>query len=201
MSKLSSLAMKIERQQLISFTRTLIVTICVLALFTVLSIFPNFSYSGDALTSIEGVEAHGFFWVRAYPNITFNPFLYTFSWLSGNGYYSESFLFLSKPPYNVYGPRVLEDEAFNIAVLKQLRINIVFNFILLLILGLMEVQDIYICMLVGAIGFPIGGLLGALAGFATTLIIVSYIKLHHGEGVLESSWNSIDRHEENMTSE
>jgi hypothetical protein len=201
MTNLSSLAMKIERESLISFTKTLIVTICVLTIFTVLSIFPNFSYYGDAQTIVEGVEAHGFLWVRAYPNITFNPFLYTFSWLSGNGYYSQSFVFLSKPPFHVYGPRVLENEAFDIAVLKQLRINIAFNFILLLILGLMEVYDVYLCMLIGAIGFPIAGLLGALASFIITLIIVSYIKIRRGEGVLKGSWNSLERREENMTSE
>ncbi|UCB61055.1 MAG: hypothetical protein JSW72_03085, partial [Candidatus Bathyarchaeota archaeon] len=132
---------------------------------------------------------------------TYSPFLFSFTWLSGNGVYSGDFLFLSKPPYHVYGPRVLEDEALHRAVLGQLRINIVFNFVLLLILGLMEVEDIYVCMIVGALSFPIAGLLGAFAGFIAAVVVVSYVKFRHGEGVLESSWNSIqDRVEENLVS-
>jgi len=189
MSKLCSLAMKIERQAWISFARKLITTICVVTIFTLLSIFPNFSFVGEASIRIEDAEASGFLWVRAFTNITYNPFLYTFSWLSGNGISSGSFLFLSKPPYHIYGVRNLEDEAIHHAILDQLHISIIFNLVLLLILGLLEVQDIYICMIIGAIGFPLGGLLGALAGFIATLIIVSYIKLRHGEGVLESGWN------------
>ncbi len=190
--------MRIEREELLSLARTLVVAGCALAFFMVLSIFPDFSFVGEASTRVEDAEPSGFLWVRAYANITYNPFLYTFSWLSGQGIYSGNFLFLSKPPYNVYGPRLLDDEAVHYAVVGQLRINATFNFVLLLLLGLLGAHDLYVCMIVGAVGFPIGGVLGAFAGFIVAVAVVSYVKRRHGAGVLESGWNSLqDKVEEN----
>ncbi len=198
--------MAFGNRRLSSFARKLLSAIGILIFFTVLSLYPNFSYFGEANIRVEDGDRLGFLWVRAFCNITYNPFIYTFSWLTGNGYYSGSFLFISKPTYYFSGtaPRIkhrtpedLQQEAIEYAVYRERTINILFNFILFLVIGLVGIQDLYLSIIVGATSFSLGGLTGALAVFLPTLAIMAYIKLRSGEGVLVRTWNLlVEKYEE-----
>lgn len=206
------ITMVFSRRRLLPLVRKLLVTIGVVVIFTILSIFPNFSYFGEAqFVGIEGSDVFGFLWVHTSLNISYNPFLYTFSWLTGNGYYSGDFFFISKPTYYSTGgdapaivhrkPEDLEAEAIDHAVFRQLSINILYNFILLFILRLLNWQDFYLSMIVGAVSFSLGGLVGALAFFLPALAIVAYINLRLGGGILVRVWNLIEGRYEKPTKE
>lgn len=187
------------------------VTIGVVVIFAILSIYPNFSYFGESrFVGIEGSDVFGFLWVRTSLNITYNPFLYTFSWLTGNGYYSGDFFFISKPTYYTKGeapiivhrkPEDLEAEAIDHAVFGQLSINILYTFVLFFIIRLLNWQDFYLSMIVGAVSFSLGGLVGALAFFLPALAIIAYINLRLGEGILVRIWNLIEGIYEKPTKE
>jgi len=86
-------------------------------------------------------------------------------------------------------PEELEDEAIRYTVMKQLHVNVVFNFIFILLIALMGVQDLYLCMIIGAVGFAVGSMGEALVGFIPALVVAAYIKLHFGEGLLVMTWN------------
>jgi len=203
--------MVFSRRWLLPLVRKLLFTIGVLLIFTILSIFPNFSYVGEArFVGIEGSDVFGFLWVHTSLNITYNPFLYTFSWLTGNGYYSGDFFFISKPTYYSKGeapvpvhrkPEDLEAEAIDHAVFRQLGINVLYNFVLLFIIRLLNWQDFYISMIMGAVSFSLGGLVGVLAFFLPALAILAYINLRLGEGILVRVWNLLEERYEKPTKE
>lgn len=184
----------------IIFMRKLMVALGITIFFTLLSIFPSIGYFGEARTSVLAGDRYGFLTVCAYPNITFNPFLYPFTWLTENGRPSNSFLFISKPNYYVTGesahpiprtPEDLEEEAILTAVVRQLYINIPFNFFMLLVIGLVEIQDLYLCLWIGALGFPVLGVLGAFLGFFATLLLTIVVtrRLRIERGILVEIWD------------
>jgi len=155
-----------------------------------LSIFPNFGYSAKARTSVEAKDVLGWWYVIADCNITFNPFLYPFSWLIGSGRFSGSHRFVSMPIWTggefphpaPRTPKDLEGEAIMSLVLSQVNINIIYNFIVLLTIKLLKMQDLYFCLIAGIAGFPIGGLMGALSGFLIGLSVIAFIMLRSRKG-------------------
>jgi len=138
------------------------------------AIIPQLGYVGEA--SVEVVERHptGFLLLDAKFNVTFSPFLYPFSWISGYGSPTGVFRTVSVPTYVGYGefkypawkkPAELEDEIMIKVIVSELPINIVFNFIFLLIVELTQLRVLYYCVIAGIFGFPIAGPLGAIIGF------------------------------------
>lgn len=86
----------------------------------------------------------------------------------------------------------LMEEALYALTLHQLNINIPFNFIILLLIGLLETQDVYLCIFSGALGFFIGGPVGAFLSFLTLLLVTVYVRLRVAkEGVLIKIWNPL----------
>jgi len=176
----------------ISYLRKVVLALVLTGFFSLLSFFPSLGYFGEAYASklYYGSEGAGWLKVHADCNMTYNPFLYSFSWLGGRGISLDSFDFWSKPLWTTGGIawRSLEElgeEAIIRTVLGQLSINIPFNFILILLIGLTEMQDLYLCLIVGIIGFPIGGPIGAFASFFAGLSCVVFIRLRLvKEGIL-----------------
>lgn len=198
--------MGFKNEKILSFARRLLVTIGILIVFTILSFYPNFSYFAELrLISAESTFLTGYLKVYADCNMTFNPFLHTFSWLTGNGYFSGNFSFISKPIYHTWGEGLriehrsfpdLEEEAVEHIALRQIRINVLYNFILFFIVGLLNWQDLYLSMIAGAIGFSIGGLTAAFAAFVPALAILAIINVRLGEGVLVRTWNFLSEKQE-----
>lgn len=155
-----------------------------------LSIFPNLGYFAKARTSVEAKDVLGWWYVIADCNITLNPFLYPFSWLIGSGHFSGSHRFISMPIWTggefphpaLRTPKDLQEEAIMSIVLSQVNINIIYNFIVLLTIKLLKMQDLYFCLIVGIAGFPVGGLMGALLGFLAGLSVIVPIMLRSRKG-------------------
>lgn len=187
-----------RKRQVVTLLRAIVIALGLAALFWLLGLFYGLGYFGGASTSVVSKDPFGFWLVRADCDITFNPFLYSFSWLTGNGYISPSFLYVSVPTYfggpvdSPYGGHYLdivwrntedlEEEATLIAVLSQIYVNIPFNFAVVLTIELAKIRDLYFCLIGGILGFPLGGSVGAVVGFfvATLAMIFIIPKLRKG---------------------
>jgi len=176
----------------ISYLRKVVLALGITVFFSILSLFPSLGYFGEASTSKLGYGSEGVGWLKvsANCNMTYNPFLYSFTWLGGRGVSSDSFIFWSKPTWTTGGiewrsPEDLRDEAIIRTVLGQLLVNIPFNFILILLIVLTRMQDLYLCLIVGIIGFLLGGPIGAFASFFAGLSFIVLIRLRLvKEGIL-----------------
>lgn len=153
-------------------------------LFALLAIIPPLGYTGKA--QVKVLERHwtGYWLFDANFSITFNPFVYPLSWLIGYGNPSGAFLFISAPTYVGGGdftypvwrsPADLEDEAIIKITLKEIPLNILYNFGVFLVVELTRLRVLYFCILGGVLGFPIGGLIGAVIGLSVGALLGIYV--------------------------
>lgn len=180
--------------------RKLAVALAIAGLFALLSIFPRIGYLGEADVKVIARDPFGFWLVLARCNMSYNPFLYGFSWLAGSGQFSGTFRYVSVPTYAGGGfpapvwrnTPELQDEALIRLVLTQLYMNIPYNFIILLVVELTRMRDVYLCLIGGVIGFPFGGPLTALAGFFAGVFLIVFImpRVRRGDNALMRIWNS-----------
>jgi len=156
-----------------------------------LLVFPNFGYVGEADVSVERTDRLGYQYVRADVDLTYNPLLYSLSWLTGNGHFSGPYLFVSKPIFESGGlglrprrkrPSEIGQEVISSLVSRQFSVNVVGNFIILLLIKLMKMQDLYLCLIVGTIGFVAGGFIGAIFGFLVALLAIAFVMLRLKKG-------------------
>lgn len=178
-------------------------------LLFLLSLFPNLGYYGEVETSVGARSPTGFWLVQARANMTYNPFLYSLSWMQGEGVLSDrTFTFVSYPTY-VGGefkfplwrtPSELEDEAILRLVLSQMYNNLLYNIAVLLLIEFGKLRSLYFCLLGGIIGFPLGGIwgfpleatIGSFIGFLTGILFILFVfpRLKK-EGVLVEWWDSL----------
>lgn len=172
-----------RRKQVILILRKLLIALGVALLFSFLGLFSGLGYYGEASTRTLDKDRMGFWLVEANCNISFNPFLYPFSWLSGKGYFSESFQFLSVPTYVGFDVKYpawrsteeLNEEAILRVIMNSVVVNIPSNFFMLLAIGIMEQQLLYLCVFGGIIGFLIGQVLGSVLGLIAVIFIAYYL--------------------------
>jgi hypothetical protein len=173
-----------------------------IALFAALiSLFSGLAYTGNA--HIEAQYPNN---VLLYidslinANITYNPFLFPFYWLTGRGLSSYQFLMRSMPisasQYGVVWPMktdITDDAMLALSVDAALG-NIPYNFIILLAVELLKIRRVYFCMLGGILGFPLGGPVGSLIGFFTIVFVVVLIMPRlKKRDYLTDLWNTIAR--------
>jgi|GEM_PF-5764618 hypothetical protein len=195
-----------RRETVLSIFRKLFGAIGLTMLFAVVSIFPCLGYVGEAQVSVEGSDPLGWLLVRAKCNMTYNPLIFPLTWLSGRGVYSGSFLFWSKPTY--YGgqwnartgaanigivwraPDELENEAISLHFLDEFYKNIPFILILFFVIGLLNVQDLYLALAFGIFGFPLFGTIGTLLFFSAGYLGLILLKNRFGleEEVMSRIW-------------
>lgn len=181
-----------RKRKFLSFIRKLVIGLLFTGLFALLSIFPNLGYFGEASTSVKAKDPTGFWLVSANCNVTYNPFLYSFSWLLRSGSFSGlTFTFVSYPTYGGgptpsplwRTPKELEEEAILGLILDQVFLNLPFNFILLLVIEFGKLRELYICLFGGIIGFPfggmvgfpVGGVIGAVTGFSVGILVIVFL--------------------------
>lgn len=149
-------------------------------LMAVVAILPRLGYIGDALA--VPVEKHptGFWWVDIDCNMSYNPFVYAFSWVSGRGQVSRSFSIISVPTYagGEFKQPVwrsdseLAEEGILTLILYEVPINILPNFFILIAIELLRTRELYICLIGGIFGFPFGGPIAAFIGFFSGVLTV-----------------------------
>jgi hypothetical protein len=185
------------------FARRLVIALLVTALFALLAIFPSLGYFAKASTkvvSMEGGALEGLWIVDANCDILYNPFLYPFAWLSGQGHRLTSFTFLSIPTFAGSGensvpvwrhPAELDDDAITIRTTDELLSDIPYVFLILLAVGLVVGWDSYLYFIGGIVGFAVGGILGTVVGFFAGAFLIFYIlpRLKKNEDV-SKLWNS-----------
>lgn len=169
--------------KLLSYVKKIVVALGIALLFALLGIFSGLGYLGEADVQEVDRDPSGFWWVHAQCNISYNPFLYSFLWLGGQGYFSGNVVYLSVPTY--VGSEFkfplwrssaeLEEEVILRLVLNNLLVNIPFNFAILVMIELMKIRDLYLCLFGGIVGFPIGGPIGAVAGFFSGVLVVMLV--------------------------
>lgn len=172
-----------RKGKLLSFVKTLVVALGIALFFALLGIFPGLGYLGEANVRVTERDPYGFWLVHADCNISYNPILYSFSWLALQGHVSHNFLFVSVPTYVGSGIRSpawrsfveLEEEAILMLILDNVVTNIPFNFIVFTMIELMKMRDLYLSFIGGIIGFPIGGTFGAIACFLAGVLFVMLI--------------------------
>jgi len=173
-------------------------SIVITIFLAVLSSLPNIGFSGRTVNvAIEGWDQYGNLYVLANCEVTYNPLLYPLSWLFMGGSFSGKFYFISTPlygasPFGEYSPHVywpsryeLMQEALDSLVVHNLSVNIIVVFCIVLVIMAFKIYDLYLCIFLGALTFPIGGPCGVLAAFTLTLLAAVFVKLKlKGRGLL-----------------
>jgi len=187
-----------------------VIALGIAALFMLLSLFSSLGYLGEAKIEKKQDMGWGFWLITTRANMTFNPFLYSLSWLRGQGHLSMfKFSFLSIPQFGGgefkvpmwRSPQELADEAILRLALSQLYINLLYNFGILLVIEFGKLRKLYFGLIGGIIGFPIGGIagfpvgatIGAFSGFLSGMLLIVFAipKLREGESPLIRWWNSL----------
>jgi len=116
-------------------------------------------------------------------SITYNPFLYPFSWTMGNGWFADKYCFLSYDELQIIGEekpymhyqhlttKEIVDTAIGRLFVEQFNAGFLFNLVLFIVIALLRVHDLYVCMLGGVAGFILGGTIG----FAIGALIGSFV--------------------------
>jgi hypothetical protein len=142
----------------------------------VLATLPRLGYFAETLAVKRGQSSTGFMLVDIDCNISYNPFVYAFSWVSGRGQFSASFSIVSVPTYiggDIKFPKWRSDselaqEGIIVLILHEIPINFLPNFIILIGIELAKMRELYICLAGGIFGFPFGGPIAAFIGFVET---------------------------------
>jgi len=204
-----------RKAQVFSYLRKIAIALGIAALFFILSLYPSLGYFGEADTSVRARDPMGFWLVYAKANMTYNPFLYSLTWLRGEGILTDrSFIFISYPVYVGGGegshpvwrtPQELEEEATIRLVLSQLYLNLIYNFAIVLVIEIGKLRSLYFCLIGGIIGFPIGGIggipfgatLGAVAGFVGGILSIIFVLPRlRNNSTLVKWWDSLWEREE-----
>jgi len=171
----------IGKRQIVFFGKKIVIASGITLFFALLAIFVQLGYFGTAHTEVRERQPSGYWLVDVSCNISYNPFLYAFSWSTGNGQFSDDFLMVSEPTYVGGGdirypvwrtPADLEEEAVLSLVLRETFINIPFNFVAILAIELTKTHDLYFCLFGGIIGFPIGKVVGSIVGFSAGALLM-----------------------------
>jgi len=115
-----------------------LIALGIAVLFGFLGIFPSLGYHGEVNTQVVDRDPWGFWIVSAECNVSFNPVLYPFSWISGRGLYSTAFEFVSVPTYVGYefkypawrSSAELSEEAIIIVLVNHIMMNFIPNLFL-----------------------------------------------------------------------
>ena len=158
------------------------IALLIALLFVLLSIFPTLGYQGEA--KINDLYRN---WQLLYmevdisANITYNPFLFSLSWLTGNGIVSTRFMMRAPPKSAVQGMvswaslQEVEEDALIMLMLNTVFLNLPYNFIIVLAIELLEKRILYLCLFGGMIGFILGGLVGSLVCFIGGVFVVGIV--------------------------
>jgi hypothetical protein len=167
------------------FGKRLGVALLVTALFGLFAIFQGLGYYGKATVQVIDRENSGFWVVNASVDILYDPFLYPFAWLSGQGHLVADFTMVSIPTYSrgegggTYPvwrtPAELADDAITLRTLDELITNVPYVFLIVLVVGLVAGWDSYLYFIGGMVGFAVGGVLGTVVGFFTGAFLIFYI--------------------------
>jgi hypothetical protein len=165
-----------------SYARRFIIASGFTLLLGLLSIFSGLAYSGNArIVASYPNEQLLYIDSEIVSNVTYNPFLFPFYWLTGKGLSSYHFMMRSVPvaatQNGVAWPRAkdITDDAMLIISLNALFANILYNFVILLAAELLKIRRVYFCLLGGMIGFPLAGPIGSLISFFTAVLLVVLI--------------------------
>ena len=165
-------------------------------LFALFSLYPRLGYNGEA--QINNVYKNFqllYQDVDITCNVTFNPFLFPLSWLTGRGQVSQRFIMRTVPKAATQftivwpSPEETKDDALLIVTLNSLFINIPYNFVIFLVIEIIKLRIVYFFFLAGIIGFLAGSLTGAFVGSLVGLIMIFLLKKvinkkHHIESVI-----------------
>jgi len=199
----------IEKRQIMLFGKKIVIALGISLFFALLAIFAQLGYFGTAHTEVRERQPSGYWLVDASCNISYNPFLYAFSWSTGRGQFSDDFLMVSAPTYVGGGdirypvwrkPADLEEEAILLLVLRETFINIPFNFVAILAIELTKTHDLYFCLLGGIVGFPIGKVVGSIVGFSVGALLILFVlpRLKKNPHVVDL-WNWLLEREKNKS--
>lgn len=202
-----------RKAQVFSYLRKIAIALGIAALLFILSLFPNLGYFGEAKIERQPL-ALGVWMISARGNITYNPFLYSLSWLRGQG--SLSMFKFTYNSFDEFGGgefkspvwrsnQELADEAILKLVLSQIYINLIYNLAIVLVIEIGKLRSLYFCLIGGIIGFPIGGIsgipvgatLGAVAGFVGGILSIIFVlpRLKNNSALVKW-WNSLWEREE-----
>ena len=171
------------KHKIIVYLKKSLVPLGITLLFALFSLYPRLAYNGEA--QINNVYRNFqllYQDVDITCNVTFNPFLFPLSWLTGRGQVSQRFLMRTVPKavtqFTIVwpSPEEIKDDALLIVTLNSLFINIPYNFVIFLAIEIIKLRIIYFFFFAGIIGFLVGSLTGALVGSLIGLIIIFLLK-------------------------
>jgi hypothetical protein len=174
----------IEKKQIVFFGTKIIIVLGITLFFALLAIFAGLGYFGAAHTKVIERYSSGYWLVDASCNITYNPFLYAFSWSTGRGRFSANFTIVSTPTFVGGGetrhplwrtPADLDEEATIAVILTEVFINIPCNFVIILAIELTKTRYFYLCLFGGAIGFSAGEVAGSIVGFFVGALLIAFV--------------------------
>jgi hypothetical protein len=192
----------LNRSGVFSLLKKIIIAIVITLFFFALASFPEIGYHGKASLIfpfkegvLEGLYPYRI--VNYSCDVSFNPFLYPFSWLQGKGHISGIFtmVYLPQsyggtapdiPPYHPSGVywgthEDMEQEGLMNVVLSQLTfLNALYVFIIVFIIELFRKHGLLLCLFVGIICFafdgPLGGVIGFIFGVLLFILTMSIVK-------------------------
>jgi hypothetical protein len=180
------------------------VSVIITIFLAVLSAIVNVGYHGRTLdVEVKGQDTSGNLYVIALCDVTFNPVLYPLSWLLGCGRFSGKFYFISTPLYGAspsgeYSPRRywpsrydLMEQALYSLLVHHLSFNSIFIFAVVLVAFLLHVYDLCLCIIIGALFFPLGGPISAIISFLTVLSITLFTRVKLRRNLLIELWSML----------
>lgn len=174
----------IEKKQIVFFGTKIIIVLGITLSFALLAIFAGTGYSGAAHTKVIERDPSGYWLVDASCNITYNPFLYAFSWSTGRGRFLANFTFVSTPTFVGGGetrhplwrtPADLDEEATLAVILTEVFINVPCNFVIILAIELTKTRYFYFGLFGGTIGFSAGKVVGSIVGFFVGALLIAFV--------------------------
>lgn len=171
----------LSKKKEISFSfylRKIFTALGIAFLFALLSLYPGLGFKGEARIMSFSVNPQLLYRdVDIACNVTYNPLLFIFSWLMGQGQTSYVFTMRQAPKganqFSITWPTWEEtkEEALLIVTLNELFSNLPYNFLVLLLIEIVKIRSFYLSFIGGILGFPIAGWTGSIFGFSVGLIL------------------------------
>jgi hypothetical protein len=171
--------MQSKKDKALFYGKRCLIALGISLLLALLSIIPGIGYHGEAyINDFERNPRYLFTDVNVTTSITYNPFLFPFSWLTGNGQAGLHFMMRVAPQGAFMGMvswesfEEMKQDALLIVTINALFVNTPYIFLILLAIEIMRLRPLYISLVGGIIGFLAGGPIVAIATFLTATFLL-----------------------------
>ena len=184
--------------------RKVVIVVCMTLLLALLGLFTGLGYHVRSIEEVSFIPhaQWNFAEVIVDCDIVYNPFLFPFYWIVGDGHldgnFSMMFVAEAYSPGEFGGPifGLKPQDRLDVYVMRMViwgfTPNLVLLFLLALLIEVMRKRVFYLAIFSSTIGFAVSGIIGAIAGLFVGSFVVAYILLRMSpENPLMKYWKSL----------